>query len=60
VYELPDKFALAMFQHSALTLLAYGGTYAHLKEMNAKNIFPFAFPFWYWWPKDETKIESFL
>jgi hypothetical protein len=45
VYGLSDKFALAMFQHSAPTLLAYGGTYAHLKEMNVKNILPFAFPF---------------
>ncbi len=45
VYGLPDKFALAMFQHSAPTLLAYGGTYAHLKEMNVKNILTFAFPF---------------
>jgi hypothetical protein len=26
VYGLSDKFALAMFQHSAPTLLAYGGT----------------------------------
>ncbi len=34
-----------MFQRSAPALLAYGGTYAHLKEMNVKNILPFAFPF---------------
>jgi hypothetical protein len=45
VYGLPDKFALAMFQHSAPPLLAYGGTYAHLKEMNIKNKLPFAFLF---------------
>ncbi len=45
MYGLSDKFALAMFQHSAPTLLAYGGTYTNLKEMNVKNILPFAFPF---------------
>ncbi len=45
VYGSSDKFALAIFQHSAPTLLAYGGTYANLKEMNIKNILPFAFPF---------------
>jgi hypothetical protein len=28
VYGSPERFALAMFQHSAPTLLAYGGTYA--------------------------------
>jgi hypothetical protein len=51
VYGLSDKYALAMFQHSAPTLLAYGGTYAHLKEMNLKNILPFAFPFGIGGPK---------
>jgi hypothetical protein len=45
VYGSSDKFSLAMCQHSAPTLLAYGGTYAHLKEMNVKNILPFAFSF---------------
>jgi hypothetical protein len=38
VYGLSDKFALAMFQRSAPILLAYGGTYAHLKEMSVENI----------------------
>jgi hypothetical protein len=44
VYGLSDKFAHAKFQSSAPTLLAYGGTYANVKEMNVKNILPFAFP----------------
>jgi hypothetical protein len=51
VYSSSDKFALAMFQHSAPTLLAYGGTYANLKEMNIKNILSFAFPFCIGGPK---------
>ncbi len=45
VYSSSDKFAPAMFQHSAPTLLAYGGTYANIKEMNIENILPIAFPF---------------
>ncbi len=37
VYNSSDEFAIAMFQHSAPTLLTYGGTYPHLKEMNVKE-----------------------
>jgi hypothetical protein len=56
VYGFSDKFALAMFQCSAPILLAYGGTYAHLKEMNVKNILPFAFPFGIGGPKMKQKV----
>jgi hypothetical protein len=34
VYGLSDKFALAMFQRSAPTLLAYGDTYTHLVKVS--------------------------
>ena len=51
MYGSSDKFALAMFQHSAPTLLAYGGTYANIKEMNIENILPIAFPFGIGGPK---------
>jgi hypothetical protein len=51
VYGFSDKFSLAMFQCSTPTLLAYGGTYANLKEMNVKNIAPFTFPFGIGGPK---------
>jgi hypothetical protein len=54
---LSDKFTLAMFQHSAPTLLAYGGTYANLKEMNVKNILPFAFLFGIGGPKMKRKVK---
>ena len=54
---LSDKFALAMFQHSAPTLLACGGTYTNLKEMNVKNILPFAFPFGIGGPKMKQKVK---
>ncbi len=57
MYGLSDKFALAIFQHSAPTLLAYGGTYTHLKEMNLKNILPFAFPFGIGGPKMKQKVK---
>ncbi len=57
VYGLSDKFAHAMFQRSAPTMLAYGGTYANLKEMNVKNILPFAFPFGIGGPKMKQKVK---
>ncbi len=57
VYGSSDKFALAMFQHSAPTLLAYGGTYANIKEMNIKNILPIAFPFGIGGPKMKQKVK---
>jgi hypothetical protein len=41
----PEKVALAMFQHSAPTLLAYGGTYANVTDVPIENILPFAFSF---------------
>jgi hypothetical protein len=58
VYGLSDEFALAMFKHSAPTLLAYGGTYANLKEMNTENILPFAFPFGIGGPKMKQKAKA--
>jgi hypothetical protein len=33
VYGSPEKIALAMFQRSAPTLLAYGGTYANITDV---------------------------
>ncbi len=45
VYGSSDIFALAMFQCSASTLLAYGGTYAKNAHMKIENLLPFAFPF---------------
>ena len=57
VYSSSDKFALAMFQHSAPTLLAYGGTYPNLKEMNVKNILPFAFPLGIGGSKMKQKVK---
>jgi hypothetical protein len=60
VYGLSDKFALAMFQHSAPTLLAYGGTYAKLLGDERQKYITICFSFWYWWPKDEMKSESLL
>jgi hypothetical protein len=37
VYGFSERFALAMFQHSAPTLLAYGGTYANDNDVPIKN-----------------------
>ncbi len=59
VYGSSDIFALAMFQHSTPTLLAYGGTYAKNSEIKIENILPFAIPFWYWRTPNEGKSEGF-
>ncbi len=39
VYGSSDNFALAMFQRSAPTMLAYGGTYTKNTDMKIENIF---------------------
>ncbi len=57
VYGSSDKFALAMFQHSAPTLLAYSGTFVNMKEMNSENILPIAFPFGIGGPKMNQKVK---
>jgi hypothetical protein len=44
-YGSPERFALAIFQRSAPTLLAYGSTYANITDVPIENILPFAFPF---------------
>jgi hypothetical protein len=45
VYGSPEKITLAMFQHSAPTLLAYDGTYANITDVPYENIAQFEFPF---------------
>ncbi len=51
VYGSTEKFALALFQRSAPTLLAYGSTYANITDVPIENILPFAFPFGIGGPK---------
>ncbi len=51
MYGSSDIFPPAMFQHSAPTLLVYGGTYAKNADMKIENIVPFAFPFGIGGPK---------
>jgi hypothetical protein len=46
-----------MFQFSAPTLLAYGGSYTNLKEMNIKNILPFSILFAIGGPKVKQKVK---
>ena len=60
VYGSSDIFALAMFQRSAPTLLAYGGTYAKNADMKIENILPFAFPFGIGGPKMEQRVKVSL
>ncbi len=60
VYGSSDIFSLAMFQHSAPILLAYGGTYAKNAEMKIENILLFAFPFGIGGPKMEQRVKVSL
>jgi hypothetical protein len=60
VYGSSDIFALAMFQRSASTLLAYGGTYAKNADMKIVNILPFAFPFGIGGPNMQRRVKVSL
>jgi hypothetical protein len=60
LYSSSDIFALDVFQHSAPTLLAYGGTYAKNADMKIENILPFAFPFGIGGPKMEQRVKVSL
>jgi hypothetical protein len=60
VYGSSERFALAMFQHSAPTLLAYGGTYANVNDIPIENILPFAFPFGIGGPKMKCRMKVSL
>ncbi len=60
VYGSIDGFALAMFNGSATTLLAYGGTYAKNVEMKVENNLPFAFTFDIGGPKMKRRVKVSL
>jgi hypothetical protein len=60
VYGSTDRFALAMFNPSAPTLLTYDGTYANNVEMKVENILPFAFPSGIGGPKMKRRLNVSL
>jgi hypothetical protein len=60
VYGSSERFALAMFQHSAPTLLAHGGNYANVNDVPIENILPFAFPFGIGGPKMKHRTQVSL
>ena len=60
VFGSTDKFAIAIMNCCAPTLLASGGTYANNFEMNVKNILPFAFPFDIGGPKMKQRVTVSL
>jgi hypothetical protein len=49
-----------MFQRSAPTLLAYGGTYANVTDVPIETILPFAFPFGLGGPKMNQRVKVLL
>jgi hypothetical protein len=60
VYGSCEKNSLAMFQRSAPTLLAYGGTYANVTDVPIEIILPFAFPFGFGGPKMNQRVKVSL
>ena len=60
IYGSREKFALALLNHTAPTLLAIGGTYANQVELKVEHLLPFAFPFGIGGPKmkQRTKYHS--
>jgi hypothetical protein len=60
VYGSSERFALAMFQSSAPTLLAYGENYANVDDVAIENILPFAFPFGIGGPKMKHRTQVSL
>jgi hypothetical protein len=60
VYGSFDIFALAMFLHSAPSLLAYGDTYTKNNDMKIENMLPFAFLFSIGGPKMEQRVKVSL
>jgi hypothetical protein len=60
VYGSTDRFAIAIMNHCAPTLLMLGGTYSSNVEMNDKNILPFAFPFGIGGPKMKQRVKIAL
>ena len=57
---LLKKNALAMFQRSAPTLLAYGGTYVNVTDVPIENILPFLFPSGIGGPKMNWRVKVSL
>jgi hypothetical protein len=58
VYGSSDIFALAMFQCSAPTLLAYGGTYAKNADMKILKYLIICISFWYWRTQNAMKSKG--
>jgi hypothetical protein len=60
LYGSSKRFALALFQCSAPTLLTYGGTYANITDVPIENILPFAFLFGIGGPKMKRRVKVSL
>jgi hypothetical protein len=60
VYGSTDRFAVAIMNCCAPTLLALGGTYSSNVEMNVKNILLFVFPFGIAGPKMKQRVKAAL
>ena len=60
VYGTSNRFALALLNRSAPTLLPIGGKYANMKELKVEDVLPFAFPFGIGGPKMNRRTKVSL
>ena len=57
VFGSSERFALALLNKSAPTLLACGGSYARAKELPLESVLPFAFPYGLGGPKMDRRTK---
>ena len=57
VYESSTRFATALINRSAPTLLVSGGNFANERELRVEDVLPFAFPFGIGGPKMKRRAK---
>ena len=57
VYGDSKKFAMALINQSAPTLLTIGGDYANMQELKVEDVLPFAFPFGLGGPSSSRRTQ---
>ena len=56
VYQTRERFAAALMNRTAPTLLVYGGNYVNEREIRVEDILPFAFPYGIGGPKMNRRV----
>ena len=60
VYGTDTNFTVALMNRKTPKLLVYGGKYAHVNELDLKNLLPFAFPYGLGTPKQKDRFAYHL